>query len=450
MQSETSFRIFVVEDDPVVKRLVTYIMSQNPDHEVHAFDSGKECIQHLHLKPQLISLDYKLPDISGYKVFQQIKKQLPYCRVIILSAQKEIETAVSLLKEGASDYIAKGTGMRERLMNSIRLLKQNIELEEEVGVLKQELSSQYNLAGIVGLSQPMQEVYELIRKAIDTNISVSIIGETGTGKEVVAKSIHHNSKRRDNRFVAINMAAIPSELLESELFGHEKGAFTGAIGTKAGKFEVADGGTLFLDEIGDMDKTLQAKLLRALQEKEVTRVGGNKPIKFDARIIVATHQDLTELVKKGDFRQDLYYRLLGLTIPLPPLRNRGMDVLLLAKHFLKAYAKSNKTSVQSLSQRAKDTLLNHSFPGNVRELRSIIELACVLADGKQIKKEHLQIQKTNNLVSPFEEELTVKEYTIMAVQQGLKKYDNNVKTVAQKLGISRSKVYKIIKESSIS
>jgi len=225
---------------------------------------------------------------------------------------------------------------------------------------------------IIGTSKPMQKIAQLLEKAVSTNITVSVSGETGTGKEVIAKSIHFNSPRNKEAFVAVNMSAIPKELLESELFGYEKGAFTGANTRKKGQFELAHKGTLFLDEIGEMDINMQAKVLRVLQEREVTRVGGEKPIKIDIRIIVATHRDLTEEVSNGNFREDLYYRLLGLPIHLPPLRDRGNDILLLAKYFLDAFTKQNGMEVVELSKKAKARLLAYSFPGNVRELKAII------------------------------------------------------------------------------
>lgn len=436
-------RIFIVEDDPLMKRLIRHVMELDPEHEVFIFDTGKDCLDNLHLNPHLISLDYKLPDMDGLEVLRNIKKHNPAIHVIVLSGQQEIEIAVKMLKEGASDYITKETSVKERLANSVKLLKRNLDLEKQVDELQQELSVKYSSKEIVGLSKPIQDVIELTQKAAKSNITVSITGETGTGKEVIAKSIHYHSNRNKNNFVAINMAAIPSELLESELFGHEKGAFTGALSGKIGKFELANGGTLFLDEISEMDLFLQAKILRALQEKEITRVGGTKTIKFDARIITATHRNLADLVKEGKFRQDLYYRLLGLSIEIAPLRKRGTDIILLANHFLRLYSNENKTPLQSLSQKTKDALLNYYFPGNVRELKSIIDLACVLADGGQIKREHLQFQAEELFTNPIVQEMPIKDYTEKVVDYCLKKYDNNVNAVAEKLGISKSTVYKI-------
>lgn len=448
MEYSRSLRIFVIEDDPMQQRLIKYVMESNPEHEVYAFATGQDCLDNLHLRPQLISLDYKLPDLSGVEVLQKIKQFDAEIRVIVLSGQKDISTAIDLLKQGANDYITKDTGMKERLRSSVELLKQNIHLKKEVGVLRAQLAKQFDANDIVGQSPAMKAVAQLTEKAARSNIVVSITGETGTGKEVIAQSIHYNSSRRKKRFVAVNMAAIPKELIESELFGHEKGAFTGATTTKSGKFELADGGTLFLDEIGDLDLALQAKLLRALQEQEITRIGGYQTIKFDARVITATHKNLFEEVHNGNFREDLYYRLLGLSIELPPLRKRGNDILVLAKYFLRKHAKINNLAIKTLSQEAKDLLLNHQFPGNVRELKSIIELAMVLSDEKQIKKEHLQLRNRGKTFSLLDGEMTMRDYTKKIVHYYLEKYNNDVTLVSKKLEIGRSTIYKLLKEDS--
>jgi DNA-binding NtrC family response regulator len=261
--------------------------------------------------------------MPGEKVLNQIRSQDPNISVVIVSAQEKIHTAVELLKSGAFDYITKDEETKDRLLNSIHNARNKTSLIKEIDHLKKEISEKYEFEkSIIGTSTAIKKTFSLLEKAVQTNISVSISGETGTGKELVAKAIHYNSKRKSKPFVAVNIAAIPRELIESELFGHEKGAFTGAVTRRIGKFEEAEGGSIFLDEIGEMDLSLQAKLLRVLQEREVTRIGANLTIKLDVRIIAATHKDLAEEVKAGKFREDLYYRLLGLPIHLPPLRDR--------------------------------------------------------------------------------------------------------------------------------
>ena len=286
-------------------------------------------------------------------------------------------------------------------------------------------------------------------KATKTNINVSITGETGTGKEVVAKAIHYNSDRKKKPFIAVNMAAIPRELVESELFGYEKGAFTGAITRKAGLFEEANTGTIFLDEIAELDLSLQSKLLRVLQEREVTRVGGNEKVQLDIRLIIATHKDLAEEVKKGTFREDLYYRIIGLLIELPPLRERGNDILILAKHFADEFAKDNNLGTVVIAQDAKDKLMEYYYPGNVRELKAIIDLAVVMCSDNEIKAcdiTYSSIKEDENFMA---EEKTLREYTCRIVKHYLKKYDEDVITIAQKLDIGKSTIYKMIQNGEL-
>src|ERR1044071_2199194 len=288
MYEKDPVKIFVVEDDPAYTKFLKYVLALNPDFEVEFFNTGKECINQLHQQPTVITLDYSLPDMPGEKVLKEIREFDPNISVIIISAQEKIGTAVELLKAGAFDYITKDEDAKDRILNSINNARN-------------------------------KNSFALLEKAVTNNIIVSITGETGSGKELIAKAIHYNSKQKKKAFVAVNVAAIPRELIESELFGHEKGAFTGAANRRVGKFEEAEGGTIFLDEIGELDLSLQAKLLRVLQEREVTSIGGNEGIKLNVRIIVATHKNLQEETKAGRFREDLYYRLLGLRIHLPPL-----------------------------------------------------------------------------------------------------------------------------------
>ncbi|WP_232816269.1 sigma-54-dependent transcriptional regulator [Chryseobacterium capnotolerans] len=295
-------KIFIVEDDMFFSEMLKYHLSLNPDHEIIAFDTAKDCLSGLYLNPDIICIDFGLPDMKGDVLFKKLKEAQPSVPIIIISGQDDIETAINFLKSGAHDYIVKNEHTKEMLWNSILKVKETISLKKEVEELKEELEKKYSFEkNIIGQSDAIKEVFKKISKAVKTNINVSITGETGTGKEVVAKTIHYNSDRKNKPFVAINMAAIPKELIESEFFGHEKGAFTGALSKSSGKFEQADGGTIFLDEIAELDINLQSKLLRALQEREVTRIGGTQKIKFDARLIIATHKNLAEEVKKETF-----------------------------------------------------------------------------------------------------------------------------------------------------
>ncbi len=441
-------KIHIIEDDRVFNKLIEHTLKLNPDHEVIPFFNGKDFIKNLGDNPDIVTLDLGLPDFTGNEILKKIKRYNPEIDVIVISGQDDISTAVQLLKEGAYDYITKDENIKERLLHSINNIKKQKSLKNEISQLKTEITTKYDFKhAIIGDSPAIKEVFALIEKAVRVpNINVSVYGETGTGKELIAKTIHYNSPRRDKPFIAVNMGAIPRELIESELFGHEKGAFTGAITTKKGKFEEADGGTVFLDEIGEMDFDLQVKLLRVLQEREITRVGGNAVIKINTRIITATNKDLAGEARKGNFREDLYYRLLGLPIHLPPLKDRRNDTLLLGQHFLKTFSKENGLNKVELTPRAKKKLLNYNFPGNVRELKAIVELAAVLTNSNQIDEEHIMFNSTQGEIQLFSQELTLKEYTDKIIRHFLKKYNNNVMKVADKLDIGKSTIYNLIKK----
>lgn len=446
-ETKEGFKIFVVDDDDWYGRLLEHSLKLNPDHEVHRFKTGKDCLQQLHLNPNVITLDYRLPDMEGSEVLKGIKSYNDSIEVIMISEQDKIDTAVDLLKSGAYDYIVKSKDIRDRLLTTIQHVKQNNRLHQKIERLQKEVERKYDFSStLIGHSNAIKNVFSLLEKAAGNNITVTVTGETGTGKEMVAKAIHYNSTRKNKQFVAINMAAIPSELIESELFGHEKGSFTGANFKRIGKFEEANHGTLFLDEIGELELPLQAKLLRAIQEREVTPIGSNKPVKFDCRIVVATHRNLLEEVKQGRFREDLYYRLFGLQIDLPPLRDRDKDVIVLAKYFISTYCKENNISEPQLSKEAQNKLLSYSFPGNVRELKAVVELASVMSDGKEIQAEDIKLSTGDVLPEMLGSELTLREYTFRIIHHFLKKYDDNIKLVADKLDIGQSSIYRFLKD----
>lgn len=441
------FKIFVVEDDDWYNRLLVHTLGLNPDYVIRSFFSGKECLASLHEKPDVVTLDYRLPDTTGLEVLKEIKNADPDIQVILISEQSDIETVVDLLKFGAYDYIVKSKDIKERLLNTIQNIRQGLGFRKEIRALKKEVQQKYDFqSSIIGESEPIKKVFERIKKAIETNITVTVTGETGTGKELVAKAIHYNSPRRDNKFVPVNVAAIPGELIESEMFGHEKGAFTGAGYRRIGKFEEADHGTLFLDEIGEMDAAFQAKLLRAIQEKEFTRIGSNDPVKSDCRIIVATNKNLSAEVKNGSFRKDLYYRLLGLPIELPPLRERGKDVLILARYFISNFCKENEMEEKYLSEGAQKKLLTYSFPGNIRELKSVVELAAALTASDQIESRDILFDNDDPLPELLNDEMTLRDYDRRIIRAYLTKFNNNQKSVAEKLDISVSTIYRILKE----
>jgi DNA-binding NtrC family response regulator len=414
---------------------------------VESFFNARDFLKELNKAPDVVTLDYRLPDMLGMDVLKRIKQENEDIQVILVSEQEDIQVVVELLKHGAYDYIVKSNDIRERLLNTVFNIRKGATLKKEITHLRKEVQQKYSFQNsIIGTSDGIRNIFNLIDKAIRTNITVSVTGETGTGKELVAKAIHYNSNRNSKPFVAVNVAAIPGELIESELFGHEKGAFTGATFQRTGKFEEANGGTLFLDEVAEMELSLQTKLLRALQEKEITRVGSNKPIKFDCRLIVATHRNLMEEVKRGTFRQDLYYRLLGLPIELPPLRERGNDILILAKHFVQQFCSENGLPLKTLSAKAMSKLLAYSFPGNIRELKSMMELAVTLADDLEITDDHIVIGSVAPMPNIENGELTLREYELKILHAYLQKYNNNTKMVADKLDIGVATVYRMLKE----
>jgi DNA-binding NtrC family response regulator len=447
MYEKDPVKIFVVEDDPAYTKFLKFVLGLNPDFEVTFFTTAKEFISNLHKRPSIVTLDYSLPDMAGEKVLKEIRDFDPNISVIIVSAQEKIGTAVELLKIGAFDYISKDEDAKDRILNSINNARNKNSLIREIDRLKQEITEKYEFEkSIIGTSPAIKKIFGLLEKASKTNITVSITGETGTGKELVAKAIHYSSPRKNKSFVAVNIAAIPRDLIESELFGHEKGAFTGANSRRVGRFEEAEGGTIFLDEIGEMELGLQSKLLRVLQEKEISRVGGNQLIKLDVRILVATHRNLSEEVKKGKFREDLYYRLLGLPVHLPPLREREQDILLLAKYFLDQFVKENQLKKYKLTQDAQEKLLQYTFPGNVRELKSIIELAAVMADNGEIRAIDITFNSSSTDQSLLLKEMTLQEYSYRIIRMLLDKYDNNVLEVAKRLDIGKSSIYRYLKE----
>ena len=447
MYEKEPIKIFVVEDDPTYTKFLRYVLSLDPDFETEFFTSGKECISQLHRKPAVITLDYSLPDMPGEKVLKAIREFDPDINVIVISAQEKIGTAVELLKLGAFDYITKDEEAKDRILNAIKNARTKSSLIREIGRLKEEISAKYEFEkSIIGNSAAIKKVFALLEKALKTQITVSITGETGTGKELVAKAVHYNSKRKSKPFVAVNITAIPRDLIESELFGHEKGAFTGAVNRRIGKFEEAEGGTIFLDEIGEMDMSLQAKLLRVLQEKEITRVGGNQVIKLDVRVIVATHRNLAEETKAGKFREDLYYRLLGLPIHLPPLRERGQDIIVLARFFLDQFSKENQMPKFKLTPEAQNRLLHYTFPGNVRELKSVMELAAVMAENHEVRDQDINFHSASGDEAMLLREMSLQEYTYRIIRNYLSKYDNNVVEVARKLDVGKSSIYRYLKE----
>ena len=450
MKNPQSFKIFIVEDDLWYGSMLEHYLSLNPEYEVKRFESPADFFSNLQEVPDVVTLDYSLPGSDGAEVLRKIKAFNPDIRVIIISGQEDVATAINLLSNGAYEYLVKNDDTKDRLWNSILHIRELRGLKEEVEELKVQVGRKYDFSQIIiGKSEPMEKVFGMIEKASKTNITVSVTGETGSGKELVAKAIHYNSDRHKMPFVAVNVAAIPKELLESELFGHEKGAFTGAVTRRIGKFEEADKGTLFLDEIGELDINLQAKLLRVLQEREITRVGANSVQPINVRIIVATHKNLMEEVKKKTFREDLYYRLIGLPINLPPLRERSNDIIVLAKNFVDNFCKENKLNKKTLTPDSQQKLMAYPFPGNVRELKSIMELAVVMSDEETINPDHITLNSSTSINDLLNRETTLKEFESQIIQHYLDKYNKDVLLVARKLDIGKSTIYRMIQNGEL-
>ncbi|MFN5356821.1 MAG: sigma-54-dependent transcriptional regulator [Bacteroidota bacterium] len=447
----SKLNIFVVEDDAWYRELLTHHLSLNPDNSVRGFESASEVLLALEQEtPDAITIDYRLPDLDGQQLIKRIKALASDSALIVISGQEDVHTALELLRQGVYDYLVKNEETRERLWNAINNVRTQVVLRSELEQLRSQVNSQYEFKNlIIGNCESIKSVYHLIAKAAATSINVSLSGETGTGKELVARAIHYNSSRSAHPFVAVNLAAIPVDLVESELFGHEKGSFTGASQSRTGRFEEADGGTLFLDEIADVPLAIQVKLLRAIQEREVVRLGSSQRRTVDVRVITASHKELSTEVKHGRFREDLFYRLLGLPIHLPALKDRGNDKLLLAKHFLDQFAHSNKLGKKQFSSEAKEKLMQYRYPGNVRELKAVVELAAVMSDSDRIEASEISFTASRTPEDLLDQDLTLREYERIIVRHYLDRFDHNVIEAASRLDIGKSTIYKMIKDGEI-
>ncbi len=443
-----TFKILIVDDElPQLELIGGFLKKQGFD--VVEAEGGEKGLEKFRLESfDLVLTDQKMPKMSGVELLKSIRALNPEAAVIVMTAFGSIETAVSAIKEGASDYLTKPLNLDE-LLHRIKAVKERNRLLTENRDLREALQERCCIDGIIGESGHMQEVLSLVRRVAPSEATVLIRGESGTGKELIAQAIHYSSPRASRPLVRLNCAALPETLLESELFGHEKGAFTGAYATRKGRFEVANGGSLFLDEIGDLPLHLQAKLLRVLQEKEFERVGSSKPIPVDVRILAATHRDLEKLIQAGQFREDLYYRLNVVTVVLPPLRERRQDIPSLLDHLVKKFAEKNAKTIKGFTQEARDALLRYDYPGNVRELENIVERATVITRDEVIGRSDLPLTVQTS------EKLDDRGTNITAVVEGLERkmikealaQSDGVQTrAADKLGITeRALRYKLKK-----
>ena len=440
-------RILVVDDEEQMRGLLVKVLERK-GYQVSVCGNGADALDFLEREPaDLVVTDVRMPGLSGMEALRAIKELNPEIVVIIMTAFGSIDQAVQAVKEGAYDYINKPFKIDEMLLTIEKALEER-RLRHEVSALRQELRTRYHFENLIGKSRAMQEIFGLIEQVAGSRSTVMVYGKSGTGKELVAKAIHYNSPRTSRAFVAVNCAAIPAELLESELFGHERGSFTGAIATKVGKFELATGGSLFLDEVGSMRLDLQAKILRALQEREVERVGGTRTIKIDVRVIAATNRDLKKAVEEGAFREDLYYRLNVVPITLPDLKDRQEDIPLLANHFVQKFAQESNPAIREISKEAMAVLMSHAWPGNVRELENVIERAVTLGHGPAVLPADLPpnlVGGANPLERALAREATLEDLERDYIAMILQRTKGHQIRAATILGIDRRTLYRKIR-----
>ncbi len=459
-----SVNVLLVDDEEsLIKALEKLLRQESLTFAVAR--SGPEAVEYLSNHHADVALvDLNLSGYSGLQVLEYVKSSQKGTEVILMTGKGTVETAVSALKKGAYDYLTKPFDEIERVALIIRKALEKVDLLKRIRNLEHQTGEEDRFLEIVGKSQPMHEIYRLIERVAPSNSSVLILGESGTGKELVAKALHEKSRRKDKPFMVINCSALPETLLESELFGYQKGSFTGAVGDKKGLFEEADGGTVFLDEIGEISQAVQVKLLRVLQNGEIRRIGGSENIHTDVRVLSATNKDLSHLVKEKSFREDLFYRLNVITITLPPLRERKEDITLLAGHFLKKYAEKTGKKVQEISLDTLQTLQEYRWAGNVRELENVIERAVILAEGAVVTARELPPKllgeffylpetrtETDFINLPYRtaKQKALNLFNRAYISNLLRQTAGNVSLASNRAGMDRSNFKKIIKKCDI-
>ncbi|MBT3175821.1 MAG: sigma-54-dependent Fis family transcriptional regulator [Desulfobacula sp.] len=449
-------QILIVDDDKTHRNMLKTLLNKW-GYALAQADDGQTAIDMVTEKAyDLVLMDIKMIKVSGLVALKEIKKINPAIPVIIMTAFSSIDTAVEALKNGAYDYLTKPFDFDKLKITILRSLE-HTQLKKENFLLKETLGKNFDCNNIIGKNKKMQKLIQTISQVAKTDATVLINGESGTGKELIAGAIHYNSLRKQGPFIKINCAAITETLLESELFGHEKGAFTGASRSKEGKFQQADKGSILLDEISETSMSMQVKLLRTLQEREVTPVGSEKVIKVDTRIIAATNKNLIDLIAKGDFREDLYYRLNVINLSVPPLRQRSGDIQLLSQHFLKLYAKKNNRIIKGFTPEAMEKMAEYHWPGNVRELMNTLERSVILSTGDFLSKDDIQIEIGSPLSEASHEDAgqinlggkTLYEVEKLAILKMLDKTENNKSKTARQLGISRRTLHLKLKDYGV-
>jgi len=451
--------VLIIDDEEVLQDVLTALLRKE-GHVTHSAFSGEEGLDVLDREDiDLVLLDLMLPGMHGMQVLKEIRRRHADVIVVVITAFSSIETAIDAMRDGAFHYIPKPFKNEEVLLTLRKGLEQR-RLTTENKSLREQLRQRFGFDNIIGKGKPMQQVYELIQLAAPSKSNILVLGESGTGKELVAKAIHHHSRRSHGPFVTVNSGSMPADLLESNLFGHLRGAFTGAVANKKGLFEMATGGSIFFDEIGNIPIDTQSKLLRVIQEKEFMRLGGVETIKVDVRIIAATNADLDAAVQQGMFREDLFYRLNVITVTLPPLRKRTEDIPMLAQHFLAHYARENEKQIRDISPQAMEALLDYHWPGNVRELENVIERAVVLSTGEVLGVDLLpsQVRHPESVGLPppslpangiaFKE--AVSEYERQIIIKALQASNGVQKRAAELLQVKPTTLHEMMKRLNIS
>lgn len=450
--------IFIVDDEQSISKLLSFWVKDKWGYEVELFSNSESMFKKISSKPDLILLDIMLPGLDGIETLKRIKQIDEHLPVIMLSAQGRIDVAVDSIKYGAFDYFSKPID-QQKLELAVKNAIRNYDLVKEIQNLKENVKKEYSFDNIISADGKMQDVFKLVSKVLDNDITVLIYGESGTGKELIARAIHYNGRRKDKPFVVVNCASIPRELLESELFGHEKGSFTGAHQRKLGKFELAKDGTIFLDEVGELEMLLQAKLLRVIQQKEFERVGGTELIKTNVRIISATNRDLKHAVEHKQFREDLFYRLNSFPISIPPIRQRRADILVLTEFFLEEFNKKLQRNVKGFTKKALKLIYEYDWPGNVREMENTIERCMIISEKDNLDVDDLpqhiraadtsavvdqqSVMFTDDNIIPFEK---IKEKSI---RHALKVTGGNIVEAARKLQLGRATIYRLMEKYGI-